>query len=383
MRILTISNCPLIAHQGSGYVTLGYVEGLRARGWSVDAFGPEHFEPWRWLRRASSWRITLGMLFHALRSVVRADYDIVEFYGGEAWLALHVLARWPGRRFMIVSHSNGLETLCSEQLRLHLGSSALDARERRWYQVDASSLMAHGFRTADALVVVSANELRYAREQGYQRDSRLLAIDNPLPEGFGGLPLKPDRKPVIGYCGSWIARKGTALIVSDISRILRELPDVTLRLIGVGSAFRAAEHFPQDVVPRIEVLPFIDDKEQLRAAYSDCAICIVPSAYESFGLTIAEAMACGCAVVATRTGFAAGLRDGVEACLLPQPRTPHLYTQVRALLDAPERRARIAAAGHARVQRLRWKNAVDTLAAAYESWLAERRGFRPQPARRS
>lgn len=373
MRLLTISNCPLLAHQGSGYVTLGYVEGLRARGWTVHAYGPEHFEPWKSLRRAASWRITLGMLIQALSNVLRADYDIVEFYGGEAWLALSVLARWPGRRFLLISHSNGLETFSSEQLRRHLGSSALNARRRRWYQVDASALMASGFRNADALVMVSANELRYAREKKYQPDAKLLAIDNPLPDAFSGLPLNPDRKPIVVYCGSWIARKGIALIAADIPRVLREVPGATLRLIGVGEAFRVEEHFPADVLRQIEVVPFISDKDRLRAAYAECAVAIVPSAYESFGLTIAEAMACGCAVVASRTGFAAGLRDDVEICLLPEPASPHLFTMVKTLLDDPEKRKRVAAAGRSHVQRLRWTNAVDTLSTAYETWLAGRK----------
>ncbi len=381
MKVLTLSNCPLVAQQGSGYVILGYVEGLRRRGWQVDALGPEHFEPLPRLGKARLWRIAFGMLFQALRSLRRTSYDIVELYGGEAWLTLAVLSRWPGRRFLLVSHSNGLETLSSEELRRHLGADTLDGRARRWYQLDVRSLMARGFRRADALVMVSENELRYARKQRYQPEARLLGIDNPLPDGFRRLPLNLDRKPLIVYCGSWIPRKGTALIVTDMSRVLREFRDTRLRLIGVGNGFRVDQHFPADVLNQIEVLPFVSDKEQLRAAYAECAISIMPSAYESFGLTIAESMACGCAAVASRTGFAIGLRDGVEACLLPAPSTPHLYTQVKNLLEDPLKREAIALAGHARAQRLEWSGAVEQLARAYETWCGERRGVARQVTR--
>lgn len=374
MKVLTLSNCPLLAHQGSGYVTLGYVEGLRSRGWQVDAFGPEHFEPLPRLGKARSWRVAVGMLLQVLRSLRGASYDIVELYGGEAWLAIAVLTRWPGRTFLLVSHSNGLETLASDELRRHLGADTHDARKRRWYQLDASALYASGFRRVDALVMVSDNELRYARAHGYQNDSKLLAIDNPLPDIFRGLPLRLGRRPLIAYCGSWIARKGTAAITTDMPRILREFPDARLRLIGVGHTFRLEDHFPAEVHAQIEVLPFVSDKAQLQAAYAECAISIVPSVYESFGLTIAEAMACGCAVVTSRTGFAAQLRDGVEACLLPEPSAPHLYTQVKRLLEDPQLCESVATAGHRRVQQLRWSGAVDQLSTAFEMWLAERRG---------
>lgn len=371
MRMLTISNCPLLAHQGSGYVTLGYVEGLRRRGWTVDAFGPEHYEPLRRVRRARSWRVTVGMLLRALRSLAGRSYDVVEFYGGESWLALAVLARWPGRRFLLVSHSNGLEPYGGEQLIEHLGSDTLDGGRRRWYQFDVRALMAGGFRRADALVMVSDNDLAYARVHAYQPDGRLLAIDNPLPDAFLGLYPHTSRRPLIGFCGSWIPRKGHRVIVEDMGRILAEFPETRLRLIGVGSEFRTAEHFSESVRDRVEVLPFVTDKDTLRNAYRECAIFIAPSAYESFGLTIAEAMACGCAVVASRTGFAASLQHGIEACLLDAPASPHLYTQVKTLLVDVERREQIAAAGYRRVQRLRWTGAVDTLATAYEGWLAE------------
>lgn len=374
MKLLTLSNCPLLAHQGSGYVTLGYVEGLRGRSWQVDAFGPEHFEPLPRLGKARRWRLAVGMLFQALRSVRGTSYDIVELYGGEAWLAIAVLSRWPGRQFLLVSHSNGLETLASDELCRHLGADTLDAKKRRWYQLDARSLFASGFRRVDALVMVSDNELRYAQAQGYQSDAKLLAIDNPLPDHFRGLPLQLGRRPLIAYCGSWIARKGTAAITIDMPRILREFRDARLRLIGVGHTFRLADHFPADVHAQIEVLPFVSDKTQLQTAYAECAISIVPSIYESFGLTIAETMACGCAVVASRTGFAAQLRDGVEACLLAEPSAPHLYTQVKRLLEDPQLRDAVATAGHRRVQQLRWSGAVEKLSTALETWLAERRG---------
>ena len=62
--MLVLGNCPLVRTQGSGYVTLGYVDGLRERGWRVDAVGPETLDPWPALGRARSLRLAAGMLRH-------------------------------------------------------------------------------------------------------------------------------------------------------------------------------------------------------------------------------------------------------------------------------------------------------------------------------
>lgn len=370
MRLLTIANCPLERTQGSGYVILGYADGLRARGWRVDVLGPEHVDPWPSLGRARGWRIAIGMWRHAERMLARGRYDVVEFWGGESWLAISRLAAQPGRRFLLVSRSNGLEPACSEQLVRWLGTDTLDGRPRRWYQRGANAASARGFAAADALVTVSEYDREYALAAGWQPEPRVLALDNPLADDFLGQPVDLDRAARIVYCGSWIPRKGIALLVSDLAGVLREHRDARLRLIGVGAGFDAGAHFGADLASRIEVVPFLASRVALRAAYRECSIAVVPSVYESFGLVAAEAMACGCALVATRTGFAASLRDGVEASLLDAPLAPQLRERTSTLLRDDARRRAIARGGHARVQSLRWAVAVDALAAAYRRWHA-------------
>jgi glycosyltransferase involved in cell wall biosynthesis len=372
MRILTISNCPLDPTQGSGHVILGFVNGLRALGWKIDAFGPDDIAIFPRINKARSWRIAFGMLRHALHCVRRANYDIVEFYGGEAWMAIQALVRRPDRRFLVVSHSNGLEPFCSEQLIRHLGTNTFDGRPRRWYQYDPHTLMARAFTRADALVTVSNNDRDYALRNAYQPTHRLLVVENALADVFLGQTVCFERAPRIVFCGSWTARKGARLIVEAMTSVLRRFPASRLRLIGVGKGFRPEAYFSADICERVEVFPFIADKADLRAAYLECAIAIAPSAYESFGLSAAEAMACGCALVASRTGFAASLKDRVEACLLVELSASTLCEQIQNLLLDETRRKAIASAGHGRVQCLRPTDAVQRLATSYQRWATER-----------
>jgi glycosyltransferase involved in cell wall biosynthesis len=365
LRILTLSNCPFDEALGSGYVALRYARGLRARGHQVETLGPEEYEPFPGIRRAIRYRQAIGMAAASLRRLARSRYDVLEYYGGEAWLALAILARLPRRRFLLVCHSNGLETHCAEALRAAAGGGW----RRRWYQVDLGALSARAFRDCDALVTVAEYDRDYALRQGYRRPDRVLAIDNPLPDSFLGLEVDFARGPIIGYCGSWLPRKGSALIECDLPPLLRDFPAWRLALVGVGSDFHAVEHFPADVLPRITVIPHADRETELRRLYQGFAISILPSIYESFGLTGAEAMACGSALVASAVGFAAGLRHGEEAFLLRDPASPNLYQALRAMIEDAALRQRIARGGHRRVQSLRWDAAIAELEAAYLAWL--------------
>jgi glycosyltransferase involved in cell wall biosynthesis len=370
VRVLSLSNCPLDESLGSGYVALRYARGLRERGHEVDLLGPEDYEPLRRLRRGISYRQALGMAAAGLRRA--GGYDVVEAWGGEAWLAFGLLARRPRRRFLLVAHSNGIEPHAAEVLHAAEGDGRL-APSRRWFQLDQSALFERAFRCADALITVADFDRRYALDRGYAPPDRVLAIDNPLPDEYLDLPVDFSRGPRIGYCGSWIPRKGVDLIASALPHLLSGFPEWRLALVGVGEGFRAENHFPADLLPRIEVVPFAERGTRLRALYQSFAIVLLPSVYESFGLAGAEAMACGAALVATRTGFAAGLRDREEAMLLSEPTPQALRGAMEALVRDEELRRTVARGGYRRVQTLRWEGAAATVEAAYLDWLAELR----------
>lgn len=356
MKIVVLSNCALVESQGSGYVILNYARELRARGHEVLCVAPETLQ-WRpgW-RRAAFWRLSLGTALYAWRSRSVREADLVEFYGGPSWLAVLVL-RLLRRRCALVHHSNGLETRSNAELRARFGADTHDGRPRRWYQWRGSRLVQRAFTDVDALVLVSAIERDFAERQRYQPPARLLMLETPLPPGFERQPLQLERAPVLGYCGPWTPRKGCAIVREVAVRALRRHPALRLRLVGVGTGFRREQEFPADVAPRIDVVPFLDDKAQLRDWYSQVSVLLMPSYSESFGLVVSEAMACGCAVVASATGFAAGLRNGEEAMVVERQDAAAFGAAVERLLADEDLRRAVAARGHARVQSLRWSDA--------------------------
>lgn len=372
MRILALCNCPLDESLGSGYVALRYAEGLRAAGHRVDLLGPADYEPFhgRLRGRGLSYRQAAGMAAAALRRIRGGGYDLVEICGAQGWLAMLLLLRAPHRRFLVVQRSNGLEMHCEEAMR-QAADAGLVPR-RHWFHLSQSRWFEAALRRADGLVTVSAWDRDWALARGYGSPDRLLAIENSLPGSYLGQEVDLERPPVFGYCGSWLPVKGIDLLVRALPPVLRDLPAWRLALVGVGDGFRAADHFPADVVPRIDVVPYAERSTRLREIYHGLAVSILPSVYESFGLAAAEAMACGSALVATRVGFAAGLRDREEALLLPERTPESLGRALRELAADEELRRRIAQGGHRRVQELRWDRAVGALGAAYEAWRERR-----------
>jgi glycosyltransferase involved in cell wall biosynthesis len=289
------------------------------------------------------------------------NYDLIELWGGSTWL-LAVCIRWVYPETPIVHHSNGIE---QHRLQVQKNASVELIQNKRWFQWDLSPLYDLGLNTADAIVTVSSYDLLFLKEHQYAPEERLFSINNPLPDFFLSRDVQFDRPNRVGFCGSWIAVKNPSLLRDGLSSFLRNHPNWKFSIVGVGDT-DVASHFPGDVREQIEVIPFLG-REELADWYHTLAIFTLPSVYESFGLVMAEAMACGAALVATNVGFAHGLKHGSEALILPGPRSPHLYESLTRLADDESLRRQIARNGYTRVQTLRWDDAVDRLEDTYAS----------------
>lgn len=368
-RILTVANCPLDPQLGSGYVIDGYAARLRERGHEVTTLEPRDYEWLPNLRKAKRLRTLGGYSAAVLREVNRGQYDVVELWGGASWWVTARLAR-RSRRPLIVARSNGLEPHFEATLRQHgleQRPSPFSARGlfERTQRVDDA------FRRADGLTLVSDFDRRFAERMKYQPAERVLTLENPLLASWLGQASAAERPTTIGFCGSWLPNKGAAILLEALAIVLRDRPEWRARLIGLERR-HGLPSMPDGVTQRIEFVPSVP-REQLGEEYRRMTILAMPSAFESFGLVAAEAMACGCALASAPTGFAADLTPGKEVWLIER-RTGQAWAEGLASLTANEtRRREIARAGCERVQELRWPEAVDRLEAFYARLLAARR----------
>jgi glycosyltransferase involved in cell wall biosynthesis len=126
---------------------------------------------------------------------------------------------------------------------------------------------------------------------------------------------------------------------------LRELPGDAFRvlLIGAGAEAIAAR------IPQASICPgAIRDTAGMAWAYRAADVTLVPSVVESFGLVAAESLACETPVAAFRVGGLVELTgDGARGLLAAPGDVGELAGQLRALLDDPELRGRLGAAGRA------------------------------------
>jgi glycosyltransferase involved in cell wall biosynthesis len=366
MRILTIANCPALEHLGSGYVIANFVSGMRESGHQVTLLQPDDYEICQQLRpKAISYRQALGMLLGVRKELKRNKYDVVEFWGGEAWAATEWLLRQQNRP-MIVQHTNGPEPRHNRMLR-QAGALKL-SRMQSWH---ADKLLPRAFARVDGIVTVSHDDLGWLEQSEQPECGKRRAVEVPLAACFLDRPLKARATRAIGFCGSWIPKKGIAVLAWDLTRILREYSDWRFVALGTDVVDSVLSCFPDELRSRVEIVPMMRNKEDLARAYENIEIFVLPSLAESFGVALAEAMACGCASVTTHVGFGASLNDGEEALIMEKPESPYLYRAVKRLIADSGLRQRVRAAGRQRVQHLRWDRAIRTLAATYESWLGD------------
>ena len=101
------------------------------------------------------------------------------------------------------------------------------------------------------------------------------------------------------HVSSTIARKRIDVLLTIVAAVRTQRPDV--RLVRVGGPFTADQRRlarELGIEEAIVVLPFLD-RSTLAAVYRRCALVLLPSEREGFGLPVLEALACGTPIVAS------------------------------------------------------------------------------------
>lgn len=103
-------------------------------------------------------------------------------------------------------------------------------------------------------------------------------------------------------------------------------------------------------------------RDELVNLYSDSDIFIFPSIEEGWGLTPIEAMACGCAVVGTRTGFVLDFGRNKENMMISEPGDIQgMMENIENLISDDELFEKVRKGGMETVQALNWHVCVKTL----------------------
>lgn len=202
-------------------------------------------------------------------------------------------------------------------------------------------------------------------------------IPNPVPTGLftsegpnlrSRLGIQPETRVLLfaGVGGTRFVNKGWATFTRALAELSRDAGPVHVLLVG-------QEQRPADLPTAVGFtgLGRIQDEESMAAVYRSSDVLVSTSEIESFGLTVAEASACGIPVVCSGT---TGLADVVVAgetgwCFDPED-GGSLVTTLRSALREPAERLRRGKAGLARARDL-WSMDVvgDEYAQVYRSVL--------------
>ena len=142
-------------------------------------------------------------------------------------------------------------------------------------------------------------------ERAHLPESRTSVVHNGLHPSFSpqheasadreaARLLGPRSSIDILNVGSAIPRKRIDVVVRVVAELGRRV-----RLVRVGGPFSAEQAaLARDMGVTVAVLPFLD-RSTLAAIYRRCALLVMPSEREGFGLPLVESLACGTPVVAS------------------------------------------------------------------------------------
>ena len=210
----------------------------------------------------------------------------------------------------------------------------------------------------DAVIATSDISASYLKRQAsvvmHGVDTGIYAPPSDRAAAFAesGLP----GRYAIGCFGRVRAQKGSDVFVDAMCRLLPRYPDFTAVMVGAVTAEQMV--FANELKKRIEAaglasrivvtgeLPI----EEVQRWYQRLTIYAFTSRNEGFGLTLIEAMAAGCALVASRAGAAElVVEDGVTGVLTPPGDVDALVAALEPLMRDPAAAAAIGVKARARV----------------------------------
>jgi glycosyltransferase involved in cell wall biosynthesis len=255
---------------------------------------------------------------------------------------------------------------------------------KRWYSFLTTQLKVS--RRLDRILTVSeASRGDLQREYGVSAE-RTRVVGNgidvnvfrPIPE------IARADDELITTLSADSPLKGFRYLLEALARLRAKRPRLRLKVIGQpGHETDTMDRIAQLGLGASVTFTGRVPAESIARAYAEATVAVVPSLYEGFGFPAGEAMASQVPVVSSRGGALPEVvgEDGSCGTLVPPEDSHALATAIDHLLDQPERRRAMGAAGRARVlANFTWRRAAERTVEVYREAIAERRERVTQPS---
>ena len=224
------------------------------------------------------------------------------------------------------------------------------------YEFGSRALRGYAARLHGRIAVSAA--ARHFIDRYFPGDYKVIPNGVDVARFANAVPIArwQDGTPNVLFVGRHEPRKGL-LDLLKAHRVLRRSGERSrLLIVGSGPQEREARRY---VATRglkgVEFLGRVSDAEKAQL-YKTADVFVSPATGgESFGIVLLEAMAAGTAIVCSDIhGYKGVVRRGREGLLVPPRQPRELAAAIDTLIDDPELRARMGAAGRERAEDFSW-----------------------------
>ena len=232
---------------------------------------------------------------------------------------------------------------------------------------ELNRLHRHTLARAFRVIAVSAAVARQLRQQGILREEQIALVPNGIDvDRFRNVRKEFDPKDglLVGSMGEYRPLKRHDDFIRAAALVAAQFPEARFILAGLDLKPLEELILKLGLKERFSFIGWLDHPEQYLGGLD---VFVSASETESFGLAMAEAMAAGTAVVATRTEGAQELiEDQKTGLLVPIGEVDKIAAAVMELLAHPDKRREIAARAKETVnEKFSLKRMVDQIEEIY------------------
>jgi glycosyltransferase involved in cell wall biosynthesis len=245
----------------------------------------------------------------------------------------------------------------------------------RWY---VRPVLAWTLRKASALTAISEDCKTHALRAGAHESSISVVMNGADLRRFSPAAANAPRefgRRMIFACRQLFPRKGIRFLIEAVAKLKPKYPDINLIIAGDGFERPVLEELARSlgIGDRTQFLGWVANKE-LPRYFRGCAVSVIPSLEEGFGIPAAEAMGCEIPVVATDAGgLPEVVENGVTGYVVPKGDTAALANAIDWLLADDALRMKMGQAGCIRARsRFDWDLSVQKFEAVYARVLNKR-----------
>lgn len=338
---------PFTEKTGGIAVVLEYMYQLRKMGHEVNIFYPlipymclipESKPLWKslliWMIQLMQnlFRYTRKIIHHSNEFTVKPVLLINNYFIpnsdiilATAWPTAYDVAKLNSKKGVKFYLIQGYETWCGYNEKVHAS-----------YKLPLNLITISPFLT-NKIKTVQHSEIRAEIYNGI----RLDRFYPPVEKFFSN--------PKILMMAHELELKGTQDGLEALSKLKKECPDINITLFGICSKPKTDFDYKYVQNPNYE---------ELLKLYQKANIFLSPSHSEGWGLPVMEAMACKCAVIATKTGCVPILNNGKNLIAVEKQNPMGIYKELRVLLKNTEKIAEIAESGYNVICNYTWENAA-------------------------